>query len=262
MIKPQGGADMEYTVKELAELAGVTGRTIRYYDQIGILKPARITEPGYRVYSSREVDLLQQILFYRELGVELNEIKAIVTDPSFDRMKALYEHREKLLSKRRELDLLIANVERTIAAQERGIIMSDKEKFEGFKQRLVAENERKFGKEVREKYGDEAVERSNQAFKNMTEEQYAEFTKLGEELMETLKQAFASGDPGSPLAQKAAEMHRKWLTFTWGSYNKEAHAGVAQLYVEDPRFTAYYDQHQPGLAKFLRDAVLIYTGQK
>ncbi len=250
---------MEYTVKELADLAGVTSRTIRYYDQIGILKPARINESGYRVYGSRQVDLLQQILFYRELGVELDEIRAIVTDPNFDRVKALYEHREKLLSKRSELELLIANVERTIAAQERGMIMTDQEKFEGFKQRLVAENERKYGKEVREKYGAEAVERSNQAFLNMTEAQYAEFTELGNQLIETLKQAFASGDPAGELAQKAAELHRKWLTFTWGNYNKEAHAGVAQLYVDDPRFTEYYDQHQPGLAKFLRDAVLIYT---
>jgi len=252
---------MEYTVKELADLAGVTGRTIRYYDQIGILKPARISESGYRIYGPREVDLLQQILFYRELGVELEEIKAIVTDPKFDRIKALHQHREKLLNKRSELDLLIANVERTIAAHERGVTMSDREKFAGFKQRLIAENERKYGKEALERWGAEAVERSNQAFLNMTEAEYAEFTKLGEKLIETLKQAFASGDPAGETAQKAAEMHRKWLTFTWGTYNKEAHAGVVQLYVDDPRFTEYYDQHQPGLAKFLRDAVLVYISR-
>lgn len=252
---------MEYTVKELADLAGVTGRTIRYYDQIGILKPARISESGYRIYGPREVDLLQQILFYRELGVELEEIKAIVTDPKFDRIKALHQHREKLLNKRSELDLLIANVERTIAAHERGVTMSDREKFAGFKQRLIAENERKYGKEALERWGAEAVERSNQAFLNMTEAEYAEFTKLGEELIETLKQAFASRDPAGETAQKAAEMHRKWLTFTWGTYNKEAHAGAVQLYVDDPRFTEYYDQHQPGLAKFLRDAVLVYISR-
>lgn len=250
---------MEYTVKELADLAGVTSRAIRYYDQIGILKPARINESGYRIYGPGEVDLLQQILFYRELGVGLDKIRAIVTDPGFDRLKALYQHRSSLLEKRRELDLLVANVERTIAAVEGGKTMSDQAKFEGFKQRMIAESERKYGREVREKYGTEAVERSNQALLNMTEAEYAEFAKLGSELIETLKQAFASGDPGCELAQKAARMHREWLSYTWGTYNKEAHASVVQLYVNDPRFAKYYDQHQPGLARFLRDAVLIYT---
>lgn len=251
---------MEYTVKEFADLAGVSGRTLRYYDQIGILKPARINESGYRIYGSEEVDLLQQILFFRELGVELKEIKTIISDKEFDKIKALRQHRKKLLEKRRKLDLLISNVERSIAAYERGIAMSDKEKFEGFKEKLIEENERKYGKEIREKYGTEAVERSNQAFMNMTEEQYAEFTELTSQVIETLNQAYAQGDPSSELAQKAADLHRRWLTFAWGgTYSKEAHAGVAQMYVDDPRFTEYYDQHQPGLAEFLRDAVHIYT---
>lgn len=253
---------MEYTVKELGDLAGVSGRTLRYYDQIGILKPARINESGYRIYGPEQVDLLQQILFYRELGVELKEIKAIISAPSFNKVTALHQHRNKLLEKRRELDLLIANVEQSIAAHERGMGMSDSEKFAGFKKRLVAENEEKYGKEAREKYGVEAVNRSNQQFLNMTEEQYTEFEQLGAQLIETLKQAYAAGDPGSKLAQEAAELHRRWLTFAWGgTYNKESHAGVVQMYVDDPRFTEFYDQHQSGLTEFLRDAVLIYTSK-
>ena len=80
---------MEYTVQRLADLAGVSSRTIRYYDEIGLLKPARINSSGYRLYGEKEVDRLQQILFYRELEVELENIKKIINGPDFDELKAL-----------------------------------------------------------------------------------------------------------------------------------------------------------------------------
>lgn len=251
---------MEYTVQKLGKMAGVSTRTLRYYDEIGILKPARINSSGYRIYGEKEIDRLQQILFYRELGVGLESIKEIITSPSFDGIAALREHREKLLEKREQLNMLIANVDKTIAASEGRIKMSNKEKFEGFKQKMIEENEKKYGKEIREKYGDEAIDKSNKKLKGMTEEQYAEFEKLEKMIIETLKSAFKTGDPASELAQKAADLHRQWLSFTWHSYSKEAHAGLAQMYVDDERFTAYYDKNQPGLAAFLRDAILIYTG--
>lgn len=251
---------MEYTVQKLAKLAGISTRTLRYYDEIGLLKPARVNSTGYRIYGRQEVAKLQQILFYRELGMSLDSIRDIITSPTFDSTLALKEHRAQLLLKREQLNALIANVEKTIAETEGRLTMTDQEKFEGFKERLIDENEEKYGKEIRKKYGDERVERSNQAIKNMTQEQYQAFEKLGVEVLETLKAAFATGDAGSELAQKAADLHRQWLTSTWGTYSKEAHAGVAQMYVADERFTAYYDKEQPGLAKFLRDAVLVYTG--
>ena len=253
---------MEYTVKKLAQMAGVSTRTLRYYDEIGILKPARINSSGYRIYGQAEVDRLQQILFYRELGVGLESIKDIVTAPSFDGAKALREHREKLLEKREQLDVLISNVDKTIALTEGRIIMSDKEKFEGFKQKLIDDNEAKYGKEVREKYGDETVNKSNQKVKGMSQEQYDEVTKLATEVIETLHAAFETGDPAGELSQKTADLHRQWLCYYWDSYSKEAHAGLAQMYVDDPRFTAYYDEKHPGAAEFLRDAVFIYTGTK
>ncbi|HOM02351.1 MAG TPA: MerR family transcriptional regulator [Acetivibrio sp.] len=253
---------MEYTVQKLASLAGISARTLRYYDELGILKPARINSSGYRIYGQKEVDILQQILFYRELGVSLDCIKNIITSSSFDPLSALREHREKLLQKREQLDLLIANVDKTIAAAERRAEMSDKEKFEGFKQKMIDDNEKKYGEEIRTKYGDEQVDESYKKFKNMTKEQYDEVEKLSLELNETLKKAFATGNPAGELAQKAADLHRQWLSYFWGSYSKEAHAGLAQMYVEDERFTAYYDKEQPGTAKFLRDAILIYTGME
>ncbi len=253
---------MEYTVQKLGKLAGISTRTLRYYDEIDLLKPARINSSGYRIYGKEEVDRLQQILFYKELGVSLEDIKEIMTSPDFDSSTALAEHRQKLLERREQLNLLIANVEKTIAMKEGRITMMDKEKFEGFKQKMIDENEEKYGKEVREKYGEEAVEKSNKAFKNMTAEQYQQFEQLGVDVLETLKKAVATGDPAGELAQKTADLHKQWLTFAWGQYSKEAHAGVAQMYVDDERFTAYYDKEVSGGAAFLRDAVWIYTGMK
>ncbi|MET3506173.1 MerR family transcriptional regulator [Halalkalibacter oceani] len=253
---------MEYTVQKLAHLAGVTGRTIRYYDEIGLLKPARINSSGYRIYGEAEVDKLQQILFYRELEVDLEQIREIVTSPTFNEVKTLKEHRDKLLTKQKQLEALIATVEKTLAAKEGRITMSDREKFEAFKQTLVDENERKYGEEIRAKYGEEAVEHSNAKLKGMTQEQYAEMERLGEEVLDVLHEAFLTGDPAGELAQQAADLHRQWLGFTWASYSKEAHTGLAQMYVDDERFTAFYDKKQPGVAAFLRDAIHIYTGSK
>ncbi|KKO54598.1 MerR family transcriptional regulator [Paenibacillus sp. DMB20] len=253
---------MEYTIQKLAKLAGVSTRTLRYYDEIGILKPARINSSGYRIYGSPEVDRLQQILFYRELGLQLDRIKEVITSPSFDGMNALKQHHEQLLDKRRQLDLLITNVEKTIASTEGRIKMTDQEKFEGFKQKMIDDNENKYGKEIREKYGDDVVDQSNAKLKNMTPEQHEEVTRLADEVKETLAEALKQGDPAGELAQKAADLHKQWLTYYWSEYSKEAHAGVAQMYVDDERFKAYYDSEQPGAAEFLRDAIFIYTGMK
>jgi len=233
---------------------------VRYYDEIDLLKPARTNSSGYRIYGSAEVDRLQQILFYRELDVDLDSIKKIINSPSFDEVKKLKEHREKLLENKEQLELLIMNLDKTITSKERGIIMSDQEKFQGFKKKLVEENEIKYGKEIREKYGDKAVESSNMKIKNMTQEEYSEVTELEKKLMETLKAALETGDPAGELGQKAAELHRQWISFYWDSYSKKAHAGIAEMYVADDRFKSYYDKEQPGTAEFLRDAILIYTG--
>ncbi|WP_373231163.1 MerR family transcriptional regulator [Cohnella sp.] len=251
---------MEYTVQKLGLLAGVSTRTLRYYDEIGILKPARINSSGYRIYGLSEVDRLQQILFYRELGVSLEEIKEMVTSPAFDADQALRKHRKRLLEKREQLNLLIANVDLTLAERKGTITMSDKQKFEGFKQKLIDHNEQQYGVEIRAKYGADQVDMSNKKIKNMNEKEYAEIERLAENIHSTLAKAFAAGDPAGDLAQKAADLHRQWLSYYWDSYSKEAHAGVAQMYVEDERFKAYYDKDQPGIAEFLRDAVVIFTG--
>lgn len=250
---------MEYTVKQLSDLAGVSGRTLRYYDKINLLKPAYINDVGYRVYGPTEVNRLQQILFYRELGVDLQGIKDLMDAPHFQEKQALHKHREQLLEKRKQLDLLIQNVEQTIASMEGGSPMSDKEKFVGFKEKLVRDNEAKYGKEIREKYGDEVVDASNAKLMGLSEAQFAEAEQLAVEILNALVAAVGKEDPAGPEGARIAELHRKWLSFYWKEYLKEAHAGLAEMYVADERFTVYYDQHKEGAAQFLRDAIVAYT---
>jgi len=260
MIVTQGGDEMEYTVRKLARIAGISPRTVRYYDEVGLLKPARINSSGYRIYGPKEVDRLQQILFYRELDFPIEKIKEIIDSPEFDEIKALISHREHLINKRKQLDVLIENVEKTIKYKERGAYMTDKEKFEGFKKDIIKDNEKKYGKEIREKYGDDTVDAVNNKILKMSKEQYEEFESLNLLILDTLKAAMETGDPAGELAQKACELHKKWLSLTWEKYSPKAHAGLAQMYVDDERFAGYYDQVKPGMAKFFRDAIFIYTG--
>jgi DNA-binding transcriptional MerR regulator len=247
---------MEYTVNKLAKLAGVSTRTLRYYDQLGLLSPARASENGYRIYGQKEVDHLRHILFYRELGVPLKNIKKVLLGEDFDSASALQAHLATLRTKRGQLDTLIGNVEKSILAMKGEITMTDKEKFEGFVEKLIEDNESQYGEEVRTKYGDAAMDASNAKLRGVTPEQYAEIERLSEEVNSALAAAYAQGDPASELARQACELHKRWLCYFWDGYSKEAHMGVAQMYVDDPRFTAYYDKIAPGCAVFLRDAVL------
>lgn len=251
---------MEYTVKALAELAGVTPRTLRWYDQKGLLKPRRTTEAGYRLYGPREVDRLQDILFYKELGLELEAVREILDAPGFDRLAALRSHLVELEARRERLDALILTVEKTIDEAKGGRPMTDKEKFEAFKRRAVEANEERYGEEIREKYGREAVEGSNAKLLSMTEEEHGQWTALEAEILSALAAAVRAGeDPAGPKGRRIAELHRRWLSCTWTAYTPQAHRGVAELYTADERFTAYYDKEVPGCAAFLRQAVRAYT---
>lgn len=251
---------MEYTIQKLAGLAGISTRTLRYYDEIGLLKPLRTSSSGYRIYGEKEIVRLQQILFYRELGLPLEKIGEIVTSSSFDEGKALQEHKRSLEERKKQIEELLVNVERSIEDYQGRIKMKDRQRFEGFKKELVEENDRKYGAEVREKYGDEAYEKSNAKVMGMTEADYERAQKLASDIITILHEAMESGDPASETAQKAADLHKEWLTMYWDKYSPEAHAGLAQMYVDDERFKAYYDREKPGTAEFLRDAVLVFTG--
>ena len=248
---------MEYGIHELAELAGVTTRTLRWYDKIGLLKPSGTGENGYRRYGAAEVDRLQQILLYRALGVELAQIRNILDDPGFDRLTALKNHLSALQDEQRRLERLIASVEATITSAERNEPMKDAKKFEAFKKNAVEENEKRYGAEIREKYGDEQVDEANDNWMNLTAEQYADWKETGETLQAKLEAAVETkADPAGEAGKEAAALHKKWLSFSGVRYSPQMHRGLAMMYTEDERFTAYYDKNLPGCAAFLRDSVL------
>lgn len=252
---------MEYSIQELSRLAGVSTRTLRYYDEIGLLKPCGMSGSGWRIYGSEAVDQLQQILFYRELGVKLTVIDGIIHGENFDRKQALQEHLKAVIEERKRLECLIVNLNNTIAAEEGRFKMLDKDKFQGFKKDLIDKNEKQYGKETREKYGDAVVEESNAKLMGLSEEAYRTMEAAGKELQELLEQAVKNQDaPEGSAGRRAAGLHKQWLSYTWPQYSKEAHAGVVEMYLADERFTAYYDKQVPGCAGFLRDAVLAYLG--
>ncbi len=251
-----------YRVQELAQLSGISARTLRYYDQIGLLYPSKVGENGYRFYDTAEVDRLQQILFYRQLGLPLEEIKALLDTPDYDRERSLSEHLSTLKARQEQLTLLIRNVEKTLSNLKGECTMKDKEKFEGLKLKLIQENEEKYGAEVAEKYGRSVIEESNRKLSGMSEEQWKKQESLVEEIFSLLEEAIKVGDPSCEAAQKAADLHRQWICLFWkdGVYSKESHRGLAEMYAADERFTAYYDERLgKGGAAFLRDTIYHYT---
>ncbi|KEK13161.1 MerR family transcriptional regulator [Lysinibacillus fusiformis] len=253
---------MEYTIQELAQLSGVSTRTLRYYDEIGLLKPARTNEAGYRFYGQSEVDLLQQILFYRALDMKLATIQDIIQAPHFQHSEALKSHKAALLKRKEQLETILQTVEKTILSIEGERPMSNEEKFNGFKEKLIEDNENKYGQEIRAKYGDKTVDASNAKLMNMTEEQFQAMQQLEQQMFERLTEAMELGDATSDIAMEVAELHKRWLSFSWKEYSKEAHAGLAQMYIADERFTAYYDERSVvGAAQFLHDAIVAYTSK-
>ena len=200
-------AERGYTVHELAALSGCTVRTLHHYDELGLVRAGRAAN-GYRRYGPAEVDRLQQVLLYREAEMPLADIK-------------------QLHARKERLDGLIASVEKTLASMEGDDPMKDEEKFEAFKQGLVDENEKKYGKEVRERWGDDAADASNAKLMGMTEEQYRATQELEREIRDALVAAMETGDPASEEAHHAADLHRQWLCRFWkdGTYSKAAHAG-------------------------------------
>lgn len=251
---------MEYTVKELAELAGVARRTLRYYDEIGLLRPNYTNTSGYRIYTQKEVDLLQQILFYRTIDMKLADIQQIISQPDFNLVKALEEHHHELIYRKNQLDQQILTVEKTIAYNKGEINMTNTEKFEGFKKEQLAENECKYGEEIRNKYGEKQVNESNKRFMNLSEEDFKKMQKIENNLFQSLKEVIKTKDFESEAAKNVYQNHKNWLAFSWNSYSPEAHIGLAEMYATDSRFADYYNnQVGPEANTILRDIIVIYA---
>lgn len=247
---------MEYGIRELSELAGISTRTLRYYDEIGLLKPRRVTEAGYRCYGPDEVALLQQILFYRERGFELKTIQKILYDESFDMLRAMEEHLRALEDRKAETEALISTVKKTIRDLKGDCKMNDKEKFQAFKEKMLRENEEKYGAEARQKYGNEQVDAANRNMMGLTEEQFESWQALDSQILQRLEAGVREGIcPDSEEAGEIARLHQQWLMITTPKYSAQMHRGIAALYIADARFTEYYDRSAAGCAQLLHDAV-------
>jgi len=258
MVYTESGDHMNYQTKDLAKLAGISIRTLRYYDQIGLLTPHERTEGNYRIYHDEDVNKLQQILFFKEMGLELKQIKILMKSMNDEkRIKILESHLSTLHEEMERKKMLINNVNKTIQSLKGENHMSNKEKFEGFKKELLKKNDDAYKEEVISTWGDEAYQSSRKAFQNMNEEEYQRFQHLATSIIETLKKIKETNDPS--LRIQAAKDHQTWIKIAWGGhYSKEAHLGLVDMYLADERFKKYYDQHGEGLALILRDAVYTY----
>ena len=250
---------MKYTIKQLAEIAGVSSRTLRYYDEINLLKPLEINSSRYRIYGENEVDLLQQIMFYKSIDMKLEDIKESILNPNFNIEKALEEHHKKLLEKKEYMEKLILAVEKTIAHNKGEVIMSNKEKFESFKKEKISENEKVYGEEIREKYGDKIVDETNKKFSHLTKEEFDEMNEVESEMIKSLKLVCENKDLESQEAKLVFENHKKWLSYNM-EYKSEVHKSLAQMYVLDERFASYYnDKAEAEVVETLKDIILKYA---
>lgn len=241
---------MNYTVKQLAELAGVSVRTLHYYDSVGVLKPAYRSPSGYRYYGPKELLRLQQVLLYRELDLPLEEISVILDAPSFDLPRALAEHRDRLAIQDRRLERLIGTIDKTLEGLQGGRMLADKELYEGFATcevaSIKAESEARWG---------EAYRRTDTRVRSWSKARLEEVKAEGQSLEAAFRKALLAGRKPEDRAVLA-------ISAAWSKYINRFYdappvlvAGLGRVYAEDERFRSRYEAMAPGLAVFIRDAL-------
>lgn len=248
---------MKLRVKEVSKLAGVSIRTLHHYDEIGLLRPETVSEAGYRLYADGDLERLQQILFFRELGFSLREIGRMLDHPEFDRLEALALQRKMLQEKMEHTRRMIANIDRSLLHAKGEIEMTNEQRFEG-----IDFTNDPYEQEARERWGDAAIDESKRklASRTATPELQAELQQEWDRRMQALAEARYE-DPASPKAQ---ELIGDWYAFlgNFGTYSYEAFAGLGQMYVQDERFTQNIDKYGEGLAKFMSEAMGVFGMSK
>ena len=250
MVYHQG---MSYTVNKLSKLAGVSVRTLHYYDEIGLLKPDAIRSNGYREYGDQAVLKLQQILFYRELDLSLEEIKAMVSRPDFDPVAALEAHRVSLQGRAARLERLIQTVDDTLLHMKGLKEMSPKQLFTAFSD----EEQEKYAKEAEQMYDPTIVKESNRKFKALSTAEKQRIFDEGNQIYADMVAAMPTG-VASQEVQVIVERWRKHMDYFW-TPNLEQLNGLAEVYNSDPRFKANFDRIDARLAEFMREAVGEYV---
>ncbi|QBI19794.1 MerR family transcriptional regulator [Egibacter rhizosphaerae] len=244
---------MRYTVGEVAELAGVTVRTLHHYDAIGLLVPSERTAAGYRCYTSEELERLQQILAYRALGFGLEEIAVLLDDPAARPRDHLARQRKILGERIARLEHMLAAVDEALEADDMNVNLTPEERLELFGDWLPEDYE----DEAYERWGDtDAWAQSKQRTARYTADDWRAIQAEGAEIEQGLAAALADGEaPDSERAMDLAEAHRQHLVRWFYDCGHEMHRGLGRMYVDDERFTAYYERVAPGLARFLHEAI-------
>ncbi|WP_066587380.1 MerR family transcriptional regulator [Cellulomonas timonensis] len=252
--------DETWTIDEVTRLSGTTSRTLRHYDAIGLLTPCGAAAGGRRVYGRPELLRLQQILVLRELGVDLATIAdALRVEDAAEpdaarraRLDLLREHRERLLAESDRFARLAATVASTLESLEGGSAMEAKDMYAGF-------DNSQYDTEARERWGDEAVDRSQATWASLGEEGRARHTAEHDAVSRELARCLVAGMPvDDPEVQALIARHHAWVSVSW-TPGREAYTGLGDMYVADERFAAVYDAHAPGLAAYLRDAIRVYA---
>ncbi|QHZ48574.1 MerR family transcriptional regulator [Bacillus sp. NSP9.1] len=244
---------MDMKVKEVAEMVGVSIRTLHHYDQIGLLTPKEITDSGYRLYSEENLEKLQQILFFKELDFSLKEIKRIINSPSFNRQEALILQRKMLIEKRNRVDKMIETIDKTIKHMMGEIQMTNEERFEG-----INFNHNQYEKEARKRWGDQPVNKINAKLERMTKDEHKGLSEKWDMIFNKL----ALLRDQSPKSKEVQVTIKEWYDFlneNFGKYSPDAIYGLGQLYINDERFTKNIDQYGHGLANFMSEAMKVYS---
>lgn len=244
---------MSWSINEVARLSGVTSRTLRHYDSIGLLRPSWTADGGRRFYDHDGLLRLQRILLLRELGLSLDAIADVLeAQDHHGAAQVLRQHRAWLLEERERLGRLVTSVESTIVSLEEGGTMNPNEMYQGF-------DHREYEAEARERWGDEAVDRGQAIVAEWTPadwaEHKAEFNLQNEGLAELMDAGVAVTDD---RVQAIVERHYEGVKIFW-TPNQEAYIGLGQMHVEDERFAQNYESVRPGLAAYLRDAMTAYA---
>jgi DNA-binding transcriptional MerR regulator len=243
---------MAFTVKQLSEMAGISVRTLHYYDEIGLLEPTWVADNGYRYYEEEAVLRLQQILFFRELDLSLNEINEIVDMPTFDRLVALQLHRDGLEAKVDRLQRLIKTIDSTILYLTGETAMSEKQLFSGF----GPEEERRYEGEARRIWGDQEVGESYRRWNDYTPQQREEIKAEGGAIYRDLVAMMARGAESPETQQVIARWHQHLRAFY--EPTAERLLGLSQLYVDHPDFARNFRELHPDLPEFMQQAIVYY----
>lgn len=242
-----------YTVHQVAEMAGVSVRTLHNYDQIGLLRQGARTAAGYRQYLEDDLLRLQQILFYKELDFSLKDIQAILDAPGFDRVAALHSHRRRLQKQGERLDRLIRTIDRTILRlTEANMELTNAELYEGFS----PEQAERYKREAREMWGAVRVEESERHIRKLSKQQWEAFKQEGGVVTQRIA-GLAERDPGDPEVQAAIAAHHTWIEHFYPA-PAEVYSGLSQIYTDHPEFRTFYELVRPGLADFMRKAMQYY----